>query len=300
FSKAFDKLLHSRIISACNNFHLPSHIVNWIASFLSSRKQRVSLGEVFSSWSDVTSGIPQGSILGPILFCLAIDNLSHACPNSSIIKYADDVSILHFLRSSSDDHLQSEWDNIVSWSQSACLPLNYLKCQVVDFVTKKNLSLSTVTLTDGTLLRNVPSLSLLGVVFNCDLKWNLHVDNLVKRASQRLFILRNLRRSGCPLSVMLKCYFAFIRSVISYAFPCFCNMPSYLFSKLKRVEKRALRIMGCNSQFPPCFMTFCDELCTKLFTSVVQCEDHPLREMFSPAGSRLTRGGRMILLERVR
>lgn len=116
FSKAFDKLLHSRIISACNNFHLPSHIVNWIASFLSSRKQRVSLGEVFSSWSDVTSGIPQGSILGPILFCLAIDNLSHACPNSSIIKYADDVSILHFLRSSSDDHLQSEWDNIVSWS----------------------------------------------------------------------------------------------------------------------------------------------------------------------------------------
>ena len=152
FSKAFNKLLHSCIVSACVDFELPSYAINWIASFLSGRKQRVFVDGRASSWSSVTSGVPQGSILGPILFCLAVDSLSPVCDNSHIIKYADDVSVFHFVRNQTQDMLQLEWDNLVQWSHTMHLPLNFLKCNVTDFVTKKNLSLSRVSLHDGTFL----------------------------------------------------------------------------------------------------------------------------------------------------
>lgn len=177
----------------------------------------------------------------------------------------------------------------MSWAHEVSLPLNFRKCKVIDFVTKRNLSFPSVLLSDSTYLNSVSSLSLLGVVFSSDLKWNLHVDSIVKKASQRLFILRNLRRSGCSLSLMSQCYFAFIRSVLLFAFPCFCNLPSYLFSNLKRVEKRAFRIMGCEGNSPTPLSTVTANVCTKLFTSICRADEHPLREMFAPGSNRFTR-----------
>ena len=293
FSKAFDKLLHSRIISSCTDFQLPLFVINWISNFLSFRQQRVLLDGCVSAWSAVSSGVPQGSVLGPVLFCMATDSLSHVCQNSAIIRYADDFSILHFVRSASEDHLQVEWDNIVSWSESVNLPLNFLKCRVMDFVTKKNLCLPHVSLRDGTFLNCVSSLSFLGVIFTSDMKWNSHVDMIVTRACQRLFILRNLRRSGCSLSLMLKCYYSFIRSVLLYGFPSFCNIPDCLLVKLKRVEKRALRIMGCDPQVS-CIADAADSICTKLFKSLVQNDDHLLRGIFSVRNSRFTRSSKFV------
>ena len=250
FSKAFDKLLHSHIISSCTDFQLPLFVVNWISNFLSFRRQRVFLDGRVSAWSAVSSGVPQGSVLGPILFCMTTDSLSHVCKNSVIIRYADDVSILHFVRSASEDHLQTEFKNIVTWPENVNLmPSNFLKCRVIDFVTKKNFYLPHVYLRDGTLLNSVSSMTFLGVTFTSDMKWSSHVNKTVTRASQRLFILRNLRRSGCSLSLMLKCYYSFIRSLLLYGFPSFCNIPDCLLVKLKRVEKRALRIMGCDPHF---------------------------------------------------
>jgi len=281
FSKAFDKLLHSRLLSACSDFGFPPFLLNWIASFLTSRRQRVFLNGSFSAWSDVSSGVPQGSILGPILFCLAVNNLSPVCSNSVFIKYADDVSVLHFVRDSSDDNLQQEWDNIVSWSSSAMLPINYLKCKVMNVCTNKSLHLSSVSLSGGGFLEEVLSLSFLGVVFSHDLKWNAHVDKILKKACKRIFILINLRRSACPKDLMFQSYSVFIRSVLLYAYPVWCNTPSYLTRKLSAVERRALRIIGSpSSQFPSLF-DVADNTCKKLMYSIEACDDHPLSALFN-------------------
>ena len=74
----------------------------------------MSIENSFSYWADVTCGVPQGSVLGPILFCIVMDDLSPVCQNSLFIKYADDLTILNFIRQPSDDNLQSEINNVLS------------------------------------------------------------------------------------------------------------------------------------------------------------------------------------------
>ena len=77
-----------------------------------NRMQRV-VSNCSSSWISACSGVPQGSVLGPILFCLVVDSLLPACANTKILKYADDIVLLHYERKLSDDNLQLEWDSLV-------------------------------------------------------------------------------------------------------------------------------------------------------------------------------------------
>jgi retron-type reverse transcriptase len=134
-SKAFDRINHSTVVKACLKFCLPKEIILWIISYLSDRRQCVSVDGSSSTYIPVTSGVPQGSIIGPILFSLVMDSFTSVCNNSLVFKYADDITILHFLRNDSDDGLQSEFDNIHSWSVSNNLTINQSKSFVMDVIT---------------------------------------------------------------------------------------------------------------------------------------------------------------------
>lgn len=278
FSKAFDKVLHSSILDSAVKFGIPSDVVAWIGSFLCDRFQCVRVNDTCSTWSNVSSGVPQGSVLGPILFCMVIDDFTCVCPNSFTVKYADDISILHFVRKSSEDNLQLEWNNAIDWSRKNHLPLNILKSCVMDIVTKKSISLNRVMY--GTEpLKNVSKVSILGVCFSSDLKWNLHIDSIVKKASKRWYLIYNLVRAGSPPDLLIRAYFAYIRSLLLYCFPVFCNSPNYLLLKLSRVERRFIRI----TQVTPtqCFLAAAEAMCVRLFKSIDFNPSHPLRAMFS-------------------
>ena len=293
FSKAFEKIPHSTILKACYKFGLSLPCIKWISSFLSDRVQRVMIEDKASSWSSITSGVPQGSVIGPVLFCMAIDDLSSSCSNTSVIKYADDVSFLHFLKDPSDDNLQREWDNLIDWPHNSGLPINTKKCHVTNITTKKDFQLSPVIMSNGSPVEERQSFTFLGVIFSSDLKWNLHFDFLYKKAMRRIFIIRNLRRSGCPQKLMVRAYIAFIRSVLLYAFPCVCNAPKFLLDKICRVERRVVRIMG--TEVTPSLLSAADETCRKLFASVASFPQHPLREMFiTNNGRRSVRTNRVL------
>ena len=253
--------------------------VKWIASFLSGRQQCVRVGSDFSQWSPVSSGVPQGSVVGPILFCLVVDNIRTVCPNSVCIKYADDVTILHFVRSSDDDYAQIEFNNVAEWASTHHLPINLNKCSVMDIVTKKGISLRPIFISDGLTLKNVKCATILGVTFADNMKWDMHVNNIVSKASRRLFILYNLVKSHSPIDILVRVYNACIRSVILYAYPVFCNCPNYLHNKLLAIEKRAFRIMRSKPDID--LLQEAESWCSRLFAAIESNPSHPLRDMFS-------------------
>ena len=280
FSKAFDTLPHRTIIDSAIHFSLPRQAVEWIYSFLCDRRQRVNFQDSVSDWCSCVSGVPQGSIIGPLLFCLAIDSLSSVCANSAMIKYADDVTVLHFVRREEDDDLQCEMDNISAWSRSAGLSLNPSKCCCMNIVTKSNLTLRNILDSDATHLPVVSSIKLLGVIFSNDLRWDLHINALCKKACRRFFVLRNMKRSGADSSSLVTLYTALIRPILLYGFECFCNAPERVLKRLKCVENRVLRIIGPKRPEIRGLIPFAEDLCVSLFEKIKKDSSHPLRKLF--------------------
>ena len=114
--------------------------------------------------------------------------------------------------------------------------------------------------------------------FSNDFKWNLHVEDIVKRCYRRIYILRNLYRAACPPHVIQKCYILFIRSLLLYCFSCFCNLSDYLFHRLLQVEKRAAKFFPTLKYEPLAFSS--DAMCCSFFKKIHENVDHPLRHIF--------------------
>ena len=260
-------------------FSLSKEIVLWILSYLSQRYQRVVSGVLSaSSWVPVTSGVPQGSVIGPLLFCLVMDSLSVVCPNSRLIMYADDITLLHFIRDQSEDNLQLEIDNVNKWCKSHKLYLNSSKCNVMDIVTSTTMSCTPVYMQQK-IVANVKYVKILGCILSHDLKWIFFIDSLIKKASKRIYLMLCLKRAGCSPEVMFRCYSALIRPILLYAYPAWCNLPVYLQKRLLIVERRVLRIVNLDFEPPSLFLAG-DKMCLKLFTKVAMESEHPLRCFF--------------------
>ncbi|MEL7309610.1 MAG: reverse transcriptase domain-containing protein, partial [Pseudomonadota bacterium] len=286
-TKAFDSVTHSSILKACVNFNLPVNIIKWIVSYLSNRCQRVLFNGVSSNFVFVNCGVPQGSVIGPILFSLVIDSLSPIHANTMFFKYADDLTVLHFMRSSSEDQLQDEIDGIEEWTTKHSLKINFSKTSVMDIVTKRSVNCRPVSLS-GSSLDIVPYIKILGCYFSEDLKWNVFIDQTVKRASKRIYLILCLKRSNCPAYLLFRAYCVYIRPILLYAFPVVCNMSDYLRKKLCRVERRVLRIINDDNFREVTLFSAADRLCENLFKRVLLEPNHPLRSFFIPR-SRISR-----------
>ena len=121
FQKAFDKLPHTRLLMKLAAHGINGNVLKWIEGWLCGRKQRVVLNGQVSEWKDILSGVPQGSVLGPILFVIYINDIDE-CVNGRILKFADDTKI--YQKVHSDDAINSlhhNLCNLVSWSKELSL-----------------------------------------------------------------------------------------------------------------------------------------------------------------------------------
>ena len=259
---------------------MPTQAIQWLDSYLTNRRQRTKCNGSVSAWCSVPSGVPQGSVLGPLLFCISMSSLKAVCSNTRIIKYADDVTLLHFIRDSSEDCLQTEMDSVASWSVSVGLRLNLSKCSVTNFITKKSICCSSIFGPSGEEIPNKETVKILGVTFSHDLRWKYHCDNIVKKACKRIFVIRNLKRSGCDPSLLFHVYRALIRSVLLYAYPCFCNAAQHLHESLYKVERRLFRMIFNNSFYEDNIEQASMNLCRSLFRAILCTDSHPLRCLF--------------------
>ena len=126
-SSAFDRVDHKVLLEKLHNYGIRGNLLKWIQSFLSDRKQSVIFGGAYSNWASVTSGVPQGSVLGPILFLLFVNDINESL-SSPLFQFADDHTIVRCIRIVKDQvALQRDLDKIHLWTLVNNLPLNASK-----------------------------------------------------------------------------------------------------------------------------------------------------------------------------
>jgi hypothetical protein len=270
-SKAFDKTCHPTALDALARFEIPKECYLWIRSFLSGRFQRVKSLNEHSDWYLTPSGVPQGSVTGPVIFAALVEDLVPISHNSTIVKYADDMTLLHFIRDNTEDILQEEFNNIMAWSDKVHLPVNLSKTCVMNYNTKRSLKIP-----DLPNIETVHATKLLGVTLSDNLKWNTHYDHILPRTARRLHMLTQLKAFGASAEWIWRVYNAHIRSVLCYGYPSTCNMSKAIWKKMLTIERRATRIAGCEPQVN--LASFTEQCCKKLIHQAKDT-DHPLHEL---------------------
>ena len=132
FRKAFDSVPHKRLISKLKAYKIDGQILNWIISFLSDRTQYVKINNDCSSKLNVTSGVPQGSVLGPTLFIYFINDLPNVVNGTPIKIFADDTKLYHGIQDENNvKKLQDSIDAMFEWTQKWLLQFNKEKCKIL-------------------------------------------------------------------------------------------------------------------------------------------------------------------------
>ena len=242
FSKAFDKLRHDIIVKRLIECGLPESLICWISSYLDNRFQCVKIGSSQSSFREASSGVPQGSVLGPFLFSVVMGSLKIEDADCCMVKYADDVTLsVPVYKNSTNSHVAEVHESIKDWSLRFGLPLNEKKCKCLGI--PRSAAFNCVSLDN---VIQVETLSLLGVTFNEKCTWTHHIKCVTKKASRRLFPLRLLR----PLlddGKLKTVYFGLMRSILEYASPLLIGMTQRDANCLSRLQKRFHRLL-CGKQ----------------------------------------------------
>jgi hypothetical protein len=194
-SKAFDKVSHAALVNKLANYGIRGSLLNWFSHYLHGRQQLVTTLEGMSSKKPVSSGVPQGSILGPILFLLYVNDLPDAIENSKVACFTDDTKIFRCVDSISDAALlQSDLSNLENWSTSSGLIFNQLKCKCL----RVNRKIQPTTYPYKIKDKELTTMSVekdLGIWVASDLAWTKHVLEHCAKANKLLgFIRRSVEK----------------------------------------------------------------------------------------------------------
>ncbi len=136
YTKAFDLINHHILLDKLESLGTPNILLRWIADFLTQRSQQVKIGQIYSEWATLRGGVPQGTLLGPVLFIVMINDLHFSCTN---FKYVDDTNVLHISNDPQSDILQSAATHASNWSRENNMQINASKTKElrIDFGRKE-------------------------------------------------------------------------------------------------------------------------------------------------------------------
>jgi len=235
FSKAFDCVPHNRLLlklersgirninsTECNQLEDPGEnrkqqLLNWFRDWLCGRTQEVVLDGMSSETCDVSSGVPQGTVLGPLCFLIYINDIgSELSPETSLKLFADDSLLIRTIEDNIDtDSLQADLDSLITWSTTWQMKFHPAKCSVMSITNKKKPITHNYTML-GQPLQHVENTPYLGVHLNKTLHWDHHINHIVAKANKTLgFLRRNFQK--CPQHVKEQMYRTLVRPTLEYA-----------------------------------------------------------------------------------
>ena len=228
FSKAFDVVPHARLIRKLRLYDIQGHRLQWISSFLRGRTQSVMVDGVrshtgsFIEGDDVVSGVPQGTVMGPLLFLLYINDLPSVLdPSTSCRFFADDCLIYRAIKSLSDQvTLRRDLEALHDWGELWGLKFNVAKCNLMH-LDRKTVSPVRFYTRGGEIISSVTEAKYLEVTLSSKYgtrssQWKSHITEIATKANQRLgFLRRNL--GGCPYRLRELGYISLVTSLVEYS-----------------------------------------------------------------------------------
>ena len=239
-SKAFDCLNHELLIAKLEAYGFENGALSYIHSYLSDRKQRTKVNASYSDWADIKTGVPQGSILGPLLFNIYLNDVFYFVDKTDIANYADD-NTSNAVETTIDLILQclfSDTSALIKWCKNNFLKINPDKCKLL--ISKKSKDISIIL--RGEVIECSNSVKLLGVTIDNRLDFNEHVSKLCKKASSKLHALARVSNlmSKKKLRVLMK---SFVESQFSYCPLIWMFHSRTLNNRINKLHERGLRLV---------------------------------------------------------
>lgn len=285
--KAFDTVDHKILLAKLDNYGIRGKMNDWIKDYLSNRQQYTVVGGVKSTLLEVQTGVPQGSVLGPLFFVIYINDIANTLNNETPRLFADDTNLfiaapdIGTLRTKANDAISA----LENWFLVNRLSLNTSKTNYIIFKPPKFKSLLNPADFQlsmyGQQLTQVSSTKYLGMHIDDDLSWKTHIDHLHSKLRKMCAIFYRIR-SFLPFQAARMLYFALVHSQLVYGIENYANTFSSYLDKLHKINNKILRILFNKPFLTPTVQLYaiCDTLPIallheyRLLTLVQKCVHH--------------------------
>ena len=244
-SKAFDTLDHTSPTQKLKHYGIKGCALKLLKNYLSNRKQYVELNNVKSEMCEIKTGVPQGSILGPLLFVIYVNDIYKASSILHAIIYADDTTLTANLedfsaktRKDLENKINSEINKINIWLKANCLSLNIHKSKFMLYYKPTKRVLIPVLKINNTEITSVDTFNFLGLLINKNLNWKPHVEKTAGKISKAIGVINRLK-CVVPQNILVTLYNSLILSHINY-----CTLAwGYEHKRITKLQKKAIRII---------------------------------------------------------
>ncbi|MBF2463459.1 reverse transcriptase family protein, partial [Listeria welshimeri] len=217
-SKAFDCVQHSTLVSKLRHYGIRGSALDLLMSYLDKRIQKIDVNGKRSPGAMLDMGVPQGSILGPFLFLIYINDLPYLVEKKhKIVLFADDTSLIFKVKRniSNYDEVNNALSDVVHWFSVNNLKLNCKKTQYIKFTTPNVKNTQTSVFIDGEKMEPVESTVFLGITVDSKLQWGPHIEKLANKLSSAVYAIKKIRKVTDVETARLV-YFSYFHSIMSY------------------------------------------------------------------------------------
>ncbi len=287
YSSAFNTIVPATLVEKLQTLGLNRSLCSWILDFLTGRSQVVRMGSNTSSPLILNTGATQGCVLSPLLYSLYTHDCTATHSSNVIVKFADDTTVIGLITDNDETAYREEVSTLTKWCQENHLSLNIDKTKelVVDF--RRQSREHTPISIDKTPVERVNGFKFLGVHITEDLAWSAHTDAVLKKAHQRLFFLRRLRKFGMSPSILRSFYTCTVESILTGCITAwFGNSTAGNRKALQRVVRTARHIVGGEL---PSLQDIYTRRCIRKARRIIKDYSHPSHRLLSllPSGRRL-------------
>ena len=238
FSKAFDSVSHQLLLYKLRHFYsIEGNTLKWIEDYLSDRTQRVLVEGATSDFKNVTSGVPQGSILGPLLFLLYINDMASVGTACTLALFADDSKCFKSIVNLNDCYtLQNDLDKLYNWSRTWKMDFNPTKCKVLSIHRSRNPIIFYYRMND-VVLEHVSTFKDLGVIIDETLSFTAHIDSILNKCSKVCGMIKRSVGFSAPVNVKLQLYKTLCRSIMDFSSQLWSPQSKMLIIKTESIQR---------------------------------------------------------------